>query len=158
MRLYPYPDPVPAVDAPEGHYEPKDDGGFDFPDTLFSRLHSTHHNGEKRWETAVERQKRTRGEESARRRDPETLYNAVEQIANATRNLAVGQAQPVPADVLAEIAALRAEIAELRGGQQGHPTPAEGTDGDGTDGTDGEDGAQKPARGRRGTGKSAQSE
>jgi hypothetical protein len=112
MRLYPYPDPVPAVDAPEGHFEPAEDGGFDFPDSLFTRLHSTHHNGEKRWETAVEQRNRRHGEEHDRRRDPETLYNAVAEIANATKNLR--QPAGVPDDVREELAALRAELAELR--------------------------------------------
>ena len=110
MRLYPYPDPVPVVDAPEGHFEPADDGGFDFPDPLFTRLHSTHHGKKKRWETEVERDERRHGEDRDRRRDPETLYNAVAEIAAAAR----GHAQGVPADVLAELAAMRAELAELR--------------------------------------------
>jgi hypothetical protein len=145
MRLFPYPDPVLVVDAPEGHFEPGEDGGFDLPGSLFSRLHSTHHNGEKRWETAPERQKRTHGEERDRRRDPETLYNAVEQIANATRNLASPQAQPAP-ELFAEIAALRAEIAELRAERT-----AAAEDGGGGSAEDGEESNGELARNKPGS-------
>lgn len=116
-----------SVDDPaHGHFEPGPHGGFDFPDELSDRLHPVHHRKKRVWETEEERGERLHGEESARRRDPETLYNAVADIANATKGLSGGHG--VPADVLAEIAALRAEIAELRASSQ--PAPADGQDGD----------------------------
>ncbi len=118
MRLYSLTDAIAVDDPVYGHFEPDPaNGGFELPDELAERLHRFHVRKRRAWETDVERDERTHGEERDRRRDPETLYNAVEQIANATR-LVGPQAQPAPADVREEIAALRAELAELRAERQ----------------------------------------
>jgi hypothetical protein len=135
MRLHSLTDAIAVDDPVYGHFEPDPvHGGFDLPDELAERLHRFHVRKRRAWETEIERDERTHGEEHDRRRDPETLYNAVAEIANATKNLAGGQAQPVPADILAEIAALRAELAELRA--TAHPAPADGG-GNGDDDNDG---------------------
>lgn len=143
MRLYSLTDAI-AVDDPEyGHFEPDPvHGGFELPDELAERLHRFHVRKRRAWETDVERDERTHGEERDRRRDPETLYSAVAEIANATKNLAGGHAPAVSADVLAEIAALRAELAELRAAA--HPAPA-GDDSDkGDEGDEGDNEDSEP--------------
>ena len=118
-RLYPL-DPVPAVDAPEGHFEPEEDGGYDLPDTLFSRLHSTHHGGEKAWETQVERQRRQHYQDLERRRDPAALFDAVDRFAGAFGQAADRLASgSTPQDRDEEIAALRARLAELESAEPG---------------------------------------
>lgn len=79
-----------AVDDPEyGHFEAgPETGAFDFPDDLAERLHRVYIRGKKAWETETEREERLHSAESARRRDPETLYAAVADIANVTKQLA----------------------------------------------------------------------
>lgn len=79
-----------AIDDPAyGHFEPDPDhGGFDLPDELSDQLHSVHLRKKPAWETEEERNERLHGEESARRRDPETLYTAVAEIAGITKQLA----------------------------------------------------------------------
>jgi hypothetical protein len=73
-----------AVDDPEfGHFEPVDDGGFDFPGPLSERMHATAVRGQKQWENAIERQRRLITEEAARRADPATLLEAVEKLVQA---------------------------------------------------------------------------
>lgn len=148
MRLYSLTDAI-AVDDPEyGHFEPDPvHGGFELPDELAERLHRFHVRKRRAWETDVERDERTHGEERDRRRDPETLYSAVAEIANATKNLAGGQAQPVPADILAELAAMRAELAELRA--TAHPAPAGGDDSDEDDSEDSETPSEVKPQSRR---------
>ena len=113
-RLYPL-IPTPAVDSAHGHFEPEDDGGFDFPGPHAAHLHSARVAGKKLWETSIERQERTHGEDLDRRRDPAVLYDAVDRFAHV-----FGQAADsftargaVPQDPAAELAALRARIAEL---------------------------------------------
>jgi hypothetical protein len=103
-----------VLDDPEyGHFEADPDGGFDFPDELSDRQHRFHYRGKPAWETEDERNFRLHGEESDRRRDPETLYNAVAEIAKLAQGLAV----PAPAPAMAlppEVTAALAELAELR--------------------------------------------
>lgn len=79
-----------AIDDPEyGHFDADPEhGGFDLPDELSDRVHRYRYRGRPAWETETERSERMHGEESARRRDPENLYNAVEQIANVAKQLA----------------------------------------------------------------------
>jgi hypothetical protein len=88
-----------AVDDPlYGHFEVDEaHGGFDLPDELSDQLHSVHVRKKPAWETEDERNERLHGEESARRRDPETLYTAVAEIAGIAKDLAAMRAQPVPA-------------------------------------------------------------
>jgi hypothetical protein len=75
-----------AVDDPEfGHFEPVDDGGFDFPGPLSERMHATAVRGQKQWENAIERQRRLITEEAARRADPATLLEAVEKLVQAAK-------------------------------------------------------------------------
>ena len=79
-----------AIDDPHwGHFDPDpDNGGFDLPDDLSDQLAGFCHRGKPAWETETQRDERLHGEESARRRDPETLYNAVADIADITKQLA----------------------------------------------------------------------
>jgi hypothetical protein len=85
-----------AIDDPAfGHFEPgKEHGGFDLPDELADQLHSVHVRKKPAWETEEERDERLHGEESARRRDPETLYAAVADIANIAKELTAAKAAP----------------------------------------------------------------
>jgi hypothetical protein len=92
-----------AVDDPEfGHFDADEqDGGFEFPDDLSDRLHRFGHRGKQAWETEAEREQRLHQQESSRRRDPGTLYDAVEQIALVTKQLAdlqLAAAGSAPAD------------------------------------------------------------
>lgn len=79
MRLYSLTGAV-VVDAPEGHFEPADDGGFDLPGPLSDRLHGVAVAGARQWENSIERQRRLIAEEAARRADPATLLAAVEKL------------------------------------------------------------------------------
>ena len=80
MRLYPRNETVAVDHADFGHFEAKDDGGFDFPGPLADQMHSIHIDGRPAWENAIERQRRLIGEEAARRADPATLLDAVEEL------------------------------------------------------------------------------
>lgn len=134
-RLYPL-IPTPAVDSEHGHFEPLDDGGFDFPGPLAEHLHASRFAGKKLWETSIERQERTHGEDLDRRRDPAVLYDAVDRFAHvfgqAADSFALRGAEPQDPD--AELAALRARIAELESAGTGEdgPEPAPGPAGAGT--------------------------
>lgn len=99
MRLYSKTGAT-VVDAPEGHFEPADDGGFDLPGPLSDLLHSAHAEGVKLWETAIEKQHRLIAEETARRSDPKALLEAVEQIIK----LAQGASAPADSEAKAEVA------------------------------------------------------
>ena len=117
MRLYSRMNAV-AHDHPgyDETFKPNaEDGGFDFPDDVADELHRFHHRGKPAWETADERDLRLHGEESARRRDPEALYNAVADIANLARQAGGQQAAAgLSPEMAAELAQLRKELAELR--------------------------------------------
>jgi len=111
-----------AIDDPEhGRFVPDPDhGGFDLPDELAERLHSFHQRKRPAWETELERDERLHGEESARRRDPETLYNAVAGIADMARHLAAlrdvpDAAKDDVAKLTAEVEALKAQLAAAQG-------------------------------------------
>jgi hypothetical protein len=93
VRLYSL-NAATAVDDGGQHYEPADDGGFDFPDALGGRLHSSAVRGVKLWETDIERQRRLIADEAARRRDPATLLEAVEQIIMAAQGGAPAKPEP----------------------------------------------------------------
>jgi hypothetical protein len=120
-----------AFDDPEyGHFEAGPDGGFDFPDELSDRQHRFHFRGKRAWETEDERNFRLHGEESDRRRDPETLYNAVAEIAKLAQGLAVpahasAALPPEVMAVLAEVTELRRQIAELQAAAAGNVQHAE---------------------------------
>jgi len=102
-----------AIDDPEfGHFELGDNGAFDLPDDLSDRLIAVHHRGKPAWEDEIGRDERLHGEESARRRDPETLYNAVADIASLGKQMAGLQAGASP-EAAAEVAALREQVAAL---------------------------------------------
>ena len=73
-------------------YTPGPSGGFDFPDSVSDVLHPFAVRGERLWETDIERQRRILGEEMDRRRDPASLYDAVEKIMAAAE--AAGQPDP----------------------------------------------------------------
>lgn len=117
-----------AVDDPVyGHFVPDPDhGGFDLPDELSDQLHSFHHRKKPAWETETERDERLHGEESARRRDPENLYNAVGEIANIAKQLAalqLGGAGAPKADVAKLTGEVESLKAQLKAAQQ-QPAPA----------------------------------
>lgn len=113
-RLYPL-IPTPAVDAPEGHFEPEDDGGYDFPAPLAAQLHAARYGKRKLWETAIERQERTHSEDLSRRRDPAVALDALERIGTVLGRVADSAAprSALPQDPEAEKAALLARLAEL---------------------------------------------
>lgn len=97
MRLYSLTGAT-AVDDPQcGHIKAGDDGAFDFPNELSDRLHGTAVAGRKQWETEMERATRLAAEEAARRADPATLLEAVQQLvdhANAQRSATEEPAKP----------------------------------------------------------------
>lgn len=64
-------------------YEAAPDGGFGFPDHVSDVLHRFAVNGERMWESDIERQRRVLGEEMDRRRDPASLYEAVAKLVQA---------------------------------------------------------------------------
>ena len=99
MRLYPRDDSTASVQHGGVSYEAASDGGFDFPGDVSDHLHGFHVNGQPMWETSIERQHRLIAEEAARRADPRTLLDAVEEL---TRQAAAGRAVPVPAAVPAK--------------------------------------------------------
>ena len=117
MRLYSRMNAV-AHDHPgyDETFKPNaEDGAFDFPDDVADELHRFHQRGKPAWETEDERNLRLHGEESARRRDPEALYNAVADIANLARQAGGQQSAAGPSpQMAAELAQLRQEIADLR--------------------------------------------
>ena len=140
MRLYSL-SGATAIDAPEGHFEPGDDGSWDaLPGAVFERLHNSAVKGRRLWEDEIERSARLHGEEAARRRDPESLYSVMGDLTRTMSQLADvqvrGAAQAPKDDRDDEIAALRRELAELRAAQDAHPAPA-----DGVKGTEGAGGA-----------------
>lgn len=111
MRLYSLTGAA-AIDAPEGHFEPGEDGAFDLPSELSARLHGVAVGGKRQWETDVERQNRLVAEEMERRKDPATLLDAVQQLVQAA------QAMPAPQPAKAEAPAAKAE--------PGAPSPRRG--------------------------------
>jgi hypothetical protein len=122
MRLYSRAEAV-AIDDPKfGHIVPAEDGGFDLPDELFDRLHQSAVRGEKQWETSIERQHRLIAAEAARRADPKTLLDAVEQLVQAAKDSATPEA---------ETAAPKSRRSRRKGAD---------TDGAEDDGTEGESG------------------
>lgn len=104
MRLYPRDASTASVEHGGVRYEPADDGGFDFPGPVSDHLHGFHVNGEPMWETSIERQRRLIAEEAARRADPRTLLDAVEEL---TRQAAAGAPAPRAAPVKARAAAAK---------------------------------------------------
>lgn len=105
MRLYPI-DPVTAVDdLQHGHFEPVEDGGFDFPDSLGAELHSFHLNGRPTWETFSERQERLIAAELERLEDPATLQALAEEVTQP----------PVSADPAGSASLAREQAAEPQG-------------------------------------------
>lgn len=94
MRLYSRTGAL-VVEAPEGHFEPVDDGGFDLPGPLSDRLHGVAVAGQRQWETSIERQQRLITEEAARRADPATLLEAVNKLVAAAE--ATEPAEDTPA-------------------------------------------------------------
>jgi hypothetical protein len=105
-----------AIDDPVyGHFEPDPGhGGFDLPDELSDHLHGVHVRKKPMWEDETGRNERLHGEESARRRDPETLYNAVADIASITKQLAGLRIDGAQDDAKAEVARLTRETEALR--------------------------------------------
>lgn len=101
MRLYSR-GGATVVDDPEfGHFEPNDDGSFDFPDDLSDRLRRFHVSGQPLWEDDIERQNRIASEEMKRAQDPATLLATVQQLVQALGVVAPAaqavQAQQAPA-------------------------------------------------------------
>lgn len=123
-RLYPRV-PTLAVDAAEGHFEAEEDGGFDFPGPLAAQLHSARHSGRQVWETSVERQERTHGEDLARRRDPAAAYDALERLTDVLGRAASAGSGREPLDPEEEEAALRVRLAELEAARGGTKPPRE---------------------------------
>lgn len=91
MRLYTRTGATTLDDPDYGHFEADEQGGFNFPDEVSSRLHRFHVGGRPAWESDIERQQRLMNEELERRKDPATLLSVVEQLMQAA------QGQPAPA-------------------------------------------------------------
>lgn len=103
MRLYTRTGAT-ALDDPEfGHFEVQPDGSFEFPDDLSDRLVRFHRRGQPMWETEIDQQARVGSEDLARRRDPATLYNAVDSLVAQFSRLAEGLAAVSPAAAAAEV-------------------------------------------------------
>lgn len=94
MRLYSLADAA-SVSHGGTTYEPADDGGFDFPPALEEHMHRLAVNGQKQWETSIERQNRQIAAEAARMRDPATLASLVADLLKAQSSPA--RARPAPA-------------------------------------------------------------
>lgn len=113
MRLYSRMN-AGAVDDPEfGHFDADEHGAFDVADELGDRLLAAHYKGKPMWETDLQRDERLHGEESARRRDPETLYNAVANIENFSKLLAGQRGGEASPEAAAETAAMREQMAAM---------------------------------------------
>jgi hypothetical protein len=104
MRLYTRTGAA-AVDGPDGHFDAGEDGAFDFPDEISSRLHGVAIGGVRQWETDVERQHRQIAEEIERRKDPATLLDAVQKLVTLANAMPAAAAEPAPAKVPAAKAA-----------------------------------------------------
>lgn len=161
MRLYPRAGQVSVHDPEYGIWgpsekeevrQPTSDGGFDFPDELSDRLVRLHHRGRPMWETEQQRNVRTRGEEQARRRDPETLYSAVEDIAGITRQLAglqLGKSDNPDVDALrAQVAELQAQLEAKNAETGGAPEDDGSGTGNAKDSGSGKDGSSKSTSSR----------
>lgn len=93
MRLYPRTGRIPAIDDDQhGHFEPGEDGGFDLPGELAERLHAVHVRKQPLFEYDIERDARLHGEETDRRRDPQSLYNAVAELVGLAKQAGAAQA------------------------------------------------------------------
>lgn len=153
-RLYSRFNATAHDDPVYGHFErDPDHGGFNFPDEVSDPLHSFHYKGKPAWETGPERDERLHGEDSDRRRDPQTLYNAVEGIGALMERLATVLPASVPAAANDDVAKLTAEIEALKAQLAEAQTPdADDTDGDEEEGGSREDettAAKKPATRRK---------
>lgn len=95
MRLYSRLDAASVTHAGRT-YDPKDDGGFDFPEDVAQELHTFHVNGTPAWETQIERQNRLIAEEIERRKDPATLLAVVEQLMHAAEAVRPPTPEPTP--------------------------------------------------------------
>jgi len=117
MRLYSHTGAV-AIDAPEGHFEPDDDGGFDsLPDAVFDRLHRSAVKGRRQWEDEIERSERLHGAELARKRDPASVHDALSELAAVTKQLAALQLAQAQAN------GVTAPEAPAKAGPEGKPEP-----------------------------------
>jgi hypothetical protein len=149
-RLYSRFNATAHDDPVHGHFDrDPDHGGFDFPDQVSDPLHSFHYRGKPAWETGPERDERLHGEDSDRRRDPQTLYNAVEGIGALMERLAA----VLPAAANEDVAKLTAEVEALRAQLAQAQAPSGDTDDDDEDDSDSDSGetaaAKKPAPRRK---------
>lgn len=88
MRLYSLAGAIAHEDPEYGHFEPDpDDGSFNFPDDVSDVLATTGVKGRKLWETEEDRAGRLHGLELARRRDPASMLEVMEQNAALTKQL-----------------------------------------------------------------------
>jgi hypothetical protein len=94
VRLYARIEGTTEVTCAGVTYKPGNDGGFDFPNEVSDELASFHVRGRPMWEDQIGRQRRLIQEEAARRADPATLLDAVEQLVQQAK---AESAKPVPA-------------------------------------------------------------
>lgn len=80
MRLYTRNTAASVSDETHGSFDVDENGAIEVPEELGQRLHATHVAGQPQWETEAERHQRLTHEELERRRDPETLLQAVEHL------------------------------------------------------------------------------
>lgn len=88
MKLYTRTGAATVTDEQFGTFEAGPDGGFDLPDPLAARLHIVHLGGKRAWEDEGQRHARLVEEELARRKDPASLFDAVQALTEqlATQN------------------------------------------------------------------------
>lgn len=104
MRLYPR-HSVGAIDSEFGRIEAQDDGGYDFPGPLAGQMHSIHIDGRQLWEDSIEQQRRLIQEDAARRADPRTLLDAVNELVKQSRTAPADPAETAPAKTPAKTTA-----------------------------------------------------
>lgn len=143
MRLYSRTNATAIDDPGFGHFElVKNHGGFDLPDELAERLHSVCFRGKPAWETEIERDERLHGEETARRRDPESMYGAVENISALLERLAGLQFGGAPSGPSPEVEALSKQVEALTAKLEAMQAPA----GDDDTGSPDASGPAEPAK------------
>jgi hypothetical protein len=82
MKLYTRTGASTVDDQEHGTFEAGPDGGFDFPDELSNRLRIVHIAGQRAWEDEGQRHQRLVAEELERRKDPASLYDAVQALTD----------------------------------------------------------------------------
>ncbi|MFJ6085170.1 hypothetical protein ACIQI8_27555 [Streptomyces sp. NPDC092369] len=144
MRLYTRTGATVLEDPDFGTFNADEQGGFDFPNELSSRLRAFHVEGRPVWEDDIERQQRLLNEEMERRKDPATLLGAVEALVAAAKKTETPDVPPTPPPGADTSTAGHGNQATSAAQGDGHPDgPGDGDPG--TAGGDHGDGAEDDA-------------